>query len=82
MREMSKSSARISMHCMTCSLTACDLISDYRAAFSIVLIGNQIADYLLVPARPVAAATAHRSASSASPPVLGNCREKLGSSTR
>jgi DNA-binding NarL/FixJ family response regulator len=40
------------------------------------------ADYLLVPARPVAAATAHRSASSASPPVLGSCREKLGSSTR
>jgi hypothetical protein len=33
---------------------------------------GQIADYLLVPARPVAAATAHRSASSAPPPVLGS----------
>ena len=38
------------------------------------------ADYLLVPARPVAAATAHRSASSAPPPVLGSCRENFGSS--
>jgi len=37
---------RISMHCMTCSLTARDLISDNRAAFSIILIGNQIADFV------------------------------------
>jgi hypothetical protein len=67
--EMSIFSLRISMHCMTCSLTACDLISDYRAAFSIVLIGNQIpAEYLLFPAALFVLGHEYRSSNSVRQP--------------
>jgi hypothetical protein len=44
--EMNESTARISMHEAEYSLRCLDHVDDRRRVFSIVLVGNQIAEYL------------------------------------
>ena len=75
--EMSASSAHISMHELEYSLTFLGLADDRRAAFSIVLVGNRIADSAFIFAALVNVAGKYRSArswlaSKPSPRLLNN----------